>query len=162
MNDADLEIVDQKQDTPFEFSPTQYDRSLSRVLEEHGSHGLIVFMPDLYQVKSQTMTAWLADLVYTAEARKRIGDAGQRDGRITGFLARRRSGQRSASDQSRDSPDWSMCIRTRSSERSGGAPSIARQPSAIHFGPGASACITRRICFRLKRFITWLVWRVLS
>jgi hypothetical protein len=51
MNEADLEIVDQKQDSPFEFSPLQYDRQLVAGYSKNTpSHGLIVFMPDLNHV----------------------------------------------------------------------------------------------------------------
>ncbi len=48
MNDADLEIVDQTQTTPFEFSSLEYNRQLVAGYSKNTpSHGLIVFMPDL-------------------------------------------------------------------------------------------------------------------
>lgn len=53
MADTDLEIVDQSQATPFEFSLAQYNRQLVAGYSKNTpSHGLIVFMPDLKPVNS--------------------------------------------------------------------------------------------------------------
>jgi len=51
MTDADLEIVDESPNTPFEFSLPDYDRQLVAGYSKNTpSHGLIVFMPDLATV----------------------------------------------------------------------------------------------------------------
>ena len=53
MEDTDLLLVDANQKNPFDFSPAEYNRQLVAGYSKNTpSHGLIVYMPDLSDLKA--------------------------------------------------------------------------------------------------------------